>query len=133
MPAIINRSGATPTRSAVVGLLVLTLVPLAAAAAESSYGAIAYDQTTGKYGASFNQPEPWQANEQALRQCHSAACRVHPVEPLGCGALAMSDKDRSWAGADRGSLADAERDAVLHCQARAQGGTCKVRVSGCNK
>lgn len=99
----------------------------------AAFGAVAYDQTTGKYGASFNQAKQSQAFEDALRQCGSAGCRVYPVEPQGCGALALSDKDKAWGGADRESLAGAKQDAVAHCQGHTTAGTCTVKISGCNK
>ncbi len=70
----------------------------------AGYGAVAYDQNTGKYGASWDQPTASKADEEALRQCASPDCRVHPVEPKGCGALALSDKDKAWGGADRVAL-----------------------------
>ena len=115
------------------GIAVLAAAFAAAAPARAGYGAIAYDQLSGKFGASWDRATPAEANELALRDCASPQCRVHPVEPAGCGALAMSDKDQAWGGADRGSIDDAQRDAVLHCQAHAQTGSCTVRVSGCNK
>jgi hypothetical protein len=108
-------------------------IMLAAAPAEAGYGSIAYDQVTGKHGASFDRATPAEANEAALRQCASPQCRVHPVEPKGCGALAMSDKGNAWGGADRDALDEAQRDAVLHCQSHSPDGNCTVRVSGCNK
>ncbi len=101
--------------------------------ADAGYGAIAYDQNNGKEGASWNQKTPAEANEAALKLCASPDCRVHPVEPKGCGALAISDKDKAWGGADRETLDRAKHDAVEHCQTHTQTGTCAVRVSGCNK
>ena len=101
--------------------------------ADAGYGAIAYDQNNGKDGASWNQKTPAEANEAALKLCASPDCRVHPVEPKGCGALAISDKDKAWGGADRETLDRAKHDAVEHCQTHTQTGTCAVRVSGCNK
>ena len=101
--------------------------------ADAGYGAIAYDQNNGKDGASRNQKTPAEANEAALKLCASPDCRVHPVEPKGCGALAISDKDKAWGGADRETLDRAKHDAVEHCQTHTQTGTCAVRVSGCNK
>lgn len=115
------------------GIAAMMLVLAAATPASAGYGAVAYDQNTGKFGASFDQPTPAKANEQALKQCASKDCRVHPVEPKGCGALAMSDKDQAWGGADRVTLTAAERDAIHHCQSHTTTGTCAVRLSGCNK
>lgn len=104
----------------------------APASAYAGFGAVAYDQETGNYGASWNASTQSKAFEEALKQCSSAGCKVHPVEPKGCGALAMSDKDKAWGGADREKLEEAKREAVAHCQTHTQQGTCAVRVSGCN-
>ncbi|HTV88495.1 MAG TPA: DUF4189 domain-containing protein [Stellaceae bacterium] len=113
---------------------VLLLLPIAAAApAWAGFGAVAYDDTNGRYGASFNQPSETQAFEKALKQCSSAGCRVHVVEPRGCGALALSNRDKAWGGADRVTLAAAEHAAVAHCQIHTKTGICTVRVFGCNK
>jgi uncharacterized protein DUF4189 len=112
---------------------VAALMLLAAAPVQAGYGAIAYDQDSGKEGASFDQPTPAQANEAALKSCASPDCRVHSVEPKGCGALALSNKDKAWGGADRVTLEAAKRDAVVHCQTHTATGTCAVRVSGCNR
>lgn len=123
------------TRMTAAAALLCTMA--VAAPAWAGFGAVAYDQDSGKYGASFNQPTKAQAFEQALKQCDSPQCRVHEVEPEGCGALALSDKDKAghiyWGGADRVTLANAKREAVAHCQTHSEAGKCTVRVSGCNK
>ena len=114
-----------------IAAVIVTLATAAPAAA--GYGAIAYDQQNGKLGASWNQPTGARANEMALKECASAECRVFPVEPKGCGALAKSDKDKAWGGADRVSLDEAKREAVAHCQTHTTNGQCAVSISGCNK
>ena len=114
-------------------LAALTVAFAAAAPASAGFGAIAYDQYAGNEGASWNQPSEAQANEQALKQCASADCRVHSVKPKACGALARSDKDKAWGGAERETLDKAKRDAVGRCKTHTQIGTCLVKVSGCNK
>ncbi|MGE5271454.1 MAG: DUF4189 domain-containing protein [Thiohalocapsa sp.] len=125
-------------RSGIVVAAGFAALSLAAVArpAEAGFGAVAYDQNTGKYGAAWNEPTQATAYEQALRQCASPGCIVHPVEPKGCGALALSDKDQEghihWGGADRVKLEQAQRDAVAHCKTHTAG-TCTIRVSGCNK
>ncbi|HEV2337020.1 MAG TPA: DUF4189 domain-containing protein [Stellaceae bacterium] len=121
------------TTAILAGLTALILAVAAAAPAEAGYGAIAYDQNSGKEGASFDQPGPARANELALQACASPECRVHSVEPKGCGALATSDTDQAWGGADRETLDAAKRDAVAHCQTHTATGICAVRVSGCNQ
>jgi hypothetical protein len=114
--------------AAMVALAVANVAP-----AVAGYGAIAYDQNSGKEGASWDQATQAEANESALRQCASPECRVHPVEPKGCGALATSDKDKAWGGADRETLDAAEHEAIAHCKTHTETGTCAVRVMGCNK
>jgi hypothetical protein len=116
-----------------VGVALLLQGSAIAAPAQPSYGAIAYDQMSGSYGSSSNEPTAARANEVALKNCASAECRVHSVEPHGCGALARSDNDKAWGGADRGTLDQAKRDAVEHCQTHTSTGHCKVVVSACNK
>jgi hypothetical protein len=128
----ISRRG-TAAALAVAVLLAAGFAP----SAEAGFGAVAYDQNSGKYGASWNEPTQTKAFELALKQCASPDCKVHPVEPKGCGALALSDKDKDghiyWGGADRETLAKAKQDAVAHCQTHTTAGTCTVRIFGCNK
>ncbi len=119
--------------SIVVGMAAIVLLLAMAAPAGAGYGAIAYDQHSGKRGSSWDQTTPARANELALKQCGNADCRVHPVKPAGCGALALSDRDKAWGGADRVNLDAAKRAAVVLCQDHATTGNCTVRVSGCNK
>lgn len=111
----------------------LLLYAATTAPAQAGYGAIAYDQMSGKYGSSSNQPTAARANQEALKSCASAECRVHSVEPHGCGALAKSDTDKAWGGADRDTIEDAKREAVEHCQNHTSAGHCKVVVTACNK
>jgi hypothetical protein len=115
------------------GMTAIILMLATAAPAAAGFGAVAYDQDSGKFGASWNEATSARANELALKACDSANCRVHPVEPAGCGALALSDKDKAWGGADRVTLAAAQQDAVARCQTHTTTGTCTVRLSGCNK
>src|SRR5579864_5042642 len=120
MPAFATGAAATwgargMSRSGFGGAAAAALC-LLAAPAFAGFGAVAYDQNTGKYGASFNQDTEAKAFEEALKQCSSPECRVHPVEPAGCGALALSEKDKQghvyWGGADRETLNVAKRNAV---------------------
>jgi len=119
--------------SIAAGTAAIILALATAAPAHAGHGAIAYDQDSGKQGSSWNQATAARASELALKQCASAGCRVYPVEPAGCGALARSDKDKAWGGSDREALDAAKRDAVAHCQSHTTAGKCAVRVSGCNK
>jgi len=114
------------------GMAAIILAFAMPAPVNAGYGAIAYDQDTGKAGASWDQPTSAEANELALKQCGSAGCKVHPVEPAGCGALAVSNQDKAWGGADRETLDEAKRDAVAHCETHTKPGSCAVRVFGCS-
>lgn len=125
-----NAMRRVPVTAAVLAALA---VHFAAMPAQAGFGAIAYDQYAGKEGVSWNQPSEAEANELALRQCASQDCRVYPVSPKACGALARSDKDQAWGGAERQTLDLAKRDAVDRCKTHTQTGTCVVHVSGCNK
>ena len=131
-----KKTGAALLRAALCGALIAAATGAALAAAtneQPGFGAVAYDEGTGKYGVSWNQTTQSRADELALRACASPNCRVHPVEPKECGALARSDKDQAWGGAERDTLDDAKRDAVAHCRTHTKAGTCTVQVSGCNQ
>jgi Domain of unknown function (DUF4189) len=117
--------------AAVLGTAALFLANAVPAHAE--YGAIAYDQMTGSYGSSSNEPTATRAKEVALKNCGSSDCQVHAVEPHGCGALAKSDTDKAWGGADRETLDAAKREAVGHCQTHTSTGHCVVVISACNR
>ena len=114
-----------------LGIAVLFLGNPAPAHAE--YGAIAYDQTTGSFGSSSNEPTADRAKAAALKNCGSPGCQAHVVEPHGCGALAKSDVDKAWSGVDRETLDAAKRDAVERCQTHTSTGHCNIVVSACNR
>ncbi|TMJ57772.1 MAG: DUF4189 domain-containing protein [Alphaproteobacteria bacterium] len=115
------------------GIATVILLLVNGAPAHAEYGAIAYDQMTGSYASSSNEPTAARAKELALKNCGSPGCQVHAVEPHGCGALAKSDTDKAWGGADRETLDAAKREAVEHCQTHTSTGHCNVVVSACNR
>jgi hypothetical protein len=119
--------------SPTISVLAAVLALATAAPAWAGYGAIAYDNQNGHEGAAWNQSTPAKANELALQQCATGNCRVHPIKPAGCGALARSGTDKAWGGADRVTLAAAEHTAILLCEKHASTGACKVVAQGCNK
>ena len=122
-----------PRFSPTVPVLAAAFALMTAAPAWAGYGAIAYDQQSGHQGAAWNQTTPAKANEMALKSCATDGCRVHPVEPKGCGALARSGTGKAWGGADRTTVAEAGRTAILLCEKHTATGACKVVVQGCNK
>jgi hypothetical protein len=106
-----------------------------AAPAFASFGAIAYDQATGRYGFSWNEASQDRANQLALKDCGSDKCRVIPVPPAKCGALATTGNPKestAWGASVRDQKAAAELGAMQDCQ-KHTAGQCKVRGSECNR
>ena len=71
-----------------------------AAPAKAAVGAFAYDEATGKYGASWNEPDEKAAEEAALKGCASDKCKIVFRTKAGqCGAIAATDNGKIWGGA----------------------------------
>jgi hypothetical protein len=106
-----------------------------AAPSHAAFGAFAHDQTTGKYGYSWNETSEKKAEEAALKGCASDGCKIVFRTKAGqCGALAMNENGKTWGGATRPKREEAEKAALENCQKRVStGGQCKVRGSECNK
>jgi clan AA aspartic protease (TIGR02281 family) len=99
----------------------------------STYGAFAHDDTSGRYGASWNQNSQSRADEAALKGCASEWCKiVFRITARQCGAIAMTDNGKIWGGATRSERADAERAAVENCSKRTSL-SCKPRSVQCNR
>ena len=106
------------------------LIPAIPAAAQ--YGAIAWDQGTGKYGASWKQPTQQRADEMAIGDCGASGCKiVRRIGPKMCGALALSEDGKMAGAAFRRDLDAARLAALKACPKKA--GECIVRVTDCNK
>lgn len=117
----------------VVALLAFGYTLAPAVPAVAGYGAIAWDEATGKYGASFNQPTAKRAEDGALSDCAASGCRVvAQVRPATCAALATTE-DAKQAGAARRKQREAARLAALEACKKNKAGECVVRVSDCNK
>ena len=98
-----------------------------------TYGAFAHDDTSGRYGASWNQASQIRADEAALKGCASEWCKiVFRMTARQCGAIAMTDNGRVWGGATRSDRDAAQRAAVANCEKRA-GGSCRLRSAQCNR
>jgi Domain of unknown function (DUF4189) len=114
----------------------MTIALLAGAApAFAGFGAIAYDQATGRYGFSWNEATQDRANQLARKDCGSDKCQLIPVPPAKCGALATTDNPKestAWGASVRDDKAAAELGAVQGCQKRTAG-QCKIRGSECNR
>jgi hypothetical protein len=99
----------------------------------ASYGAIAWDQSTGKYGASWNQSTGKRAEEVALGECGASGCKVvYRVGPAMCGALATTEGGKHAGAASRKDR-EAARLAALKACDKDKAGECIVRATDCNK
>src|SRR3954467_5388179 len=124
-----------PMRFGIIAASVAVASMLAAAApARAAVGAFAYDEATGKYGASWNQGTDKQAEEAALKGCASDKCKIVFRTRAGeCGALAATDNGKAWGGARRPKREDAEKAATASCEKRpGTAGKCKVKTADCN-
>jgi hypothetical protein len=117
----------------VIALLAFGYTLLPALPALAGFGAIAWDRSTGKYGASWNQPTPKRAEEVALSECGASGCQiVQKITPATCAALAMTE-DGKHAGAARRKDREAARLAALNNCQKDKAGECVVRAADCNK
>lgn len=118
-----------------IWLAAATIASLAGAApAFAGFGAIAYDQATGRYGFSWNEATQDRASGLARKDCGGDNCRVIPVPPAKCGALATTGNPKesnAWGASIRDQNSAAELAAMQDCQKRTAG-QCKIRGSECN-
>jgi hypothetical protein len=115
------------------GLLGLVSVHLTAVPAFAQFGAIAWDEGTGKYGASWNKDTPQRAADVALSECGTTGCKVIVrTRQAVCAALATTDSGKSAGAASRRDRDAARLAALANCQKR-KSGECIVRVADCNK
>jgi clan AA aspartic protease (TIGR02281 family) len=99
----------------------------------SRYGSFARDDSSGRYGLSWNHETQPHADDAALRGCAADKCQiVFRVGPHQCGAIAMTEDGKVWGGAVRPKRDSAQLAAVENCQKRTAG-QCKLRGSECNR
>jgi serine/threonine-protein kinase len=94
------------------------------------FGAIAYSESTGRFGSSWHLANRSDAEVQAVSLCNRADCRPVVWFRNGCGALARARNGAvvyAWSGA---SLSDAKLRASNRCTA--QWGSCKLICSVCS-
>src|SRR5215469_11235449 len=116
-----------------IALLAFAYTFLPAIPAVAGYGAIAWDQSTGKYGASWNQPTKEGAEEAALSECGASGCKVvKRIGPRMCGALATTGETKQAGAAVRGNRDAARLAALTACQ-KNKAGECVVKSTDCNK
>jgi hypothetical protein len=116
-----------------IALLAFAYTLLPGLPARAGYGAIAWDQGSGKYGASWNQPTGKAADEQARSECGTTGCKiVARVRPGMCGALATTEDGKQAGTAWRKNRDTARLDALKSC-ANNKAGECIIRATDCNK
>jgi hypothetical protein len=116
-----------------VALLAFGYILLPAIPAFAGYGAIAWDRSTGKYGASWDQPTGKRAEEAAIGECGASGCKVvAKIGPRMCGALATTGDGKHAGAAWRSDREAARLAAVKNCS-KDQAGECVVRSTDCNK
>jgi Domain of unknown function (DUF4189) len=110
-----------------LGSILLTSAP-----ARAEYGAIAWDEVSGKRGASWHEPTAKRAAEAAISECAASGCKVVTrIGPGMCGALAASEDGKKVGGAERKTRDAARVAALANCPKTS--GECTIRVSECNK
>jgi len=99
----------------------------------SQYGAIAWDEGTGKRGWSLNQDTPERAAEVALGACGVAGCKVIVrTGPAMCSALATTENGKYIGAASRADRVDARLAALANCQ-KGNAGECAIQLTTCNQ
>jgi hypothetical protein len=110
------------------GAMLLAAPPARAA----EYGAIAWDEASGKRGASWHEQTAKRAAEAAVSECGASGCKVVTrVRPGMCGALAASEDGKKVGAAERKTRDAARVAALANCPKTS--GECTIRVSECNK
>jgi hypothetical protein len=99
----------------------------------AGYGALAHDDTSGKYGLSANEESQKKADDVAMKICGGDKCKVvFQTKARECGAIATAESGNAWGAGKRPQRPAAELDAIQNCQKRTKG-QCKLRGAECNK
>jgi hypothetical protein len=101
--------------------------------ARGGYGAIAWDEETGKRGWSWNQVTAKRAAELALSECSATGCKV--IMRSGqemCAALATTENGKYVGAASRKDRNAARVAALKDCQ-KGNVGECRARFTECNE
>jgi len=110
-------------------VLYILLVAFGIVKAEDNYGAIAYSESTGKWGYSYDYGCRRQAENAALHRCKSGACEIKVWFKNACGALAKgSGGALGWSWATSGRR-EAESVALSECRTR--GSNCRIICWAC--
>jgi len=126
--ALVITDGAGATQSTPAAPTTTPVLP-----ALSQYGAIAWDEGTGKRGWSLNQNTPQRAAEVALGACGAAGCKVIvSTGPAMCSALAATENGKYIGAASRADRIDARLAALANCQ-KGNAGEYAIQLTTCNQ
>jgi hypothetical protein len=108
-------------------------VSAAAGPAFAGYGALARDDSSGKYGLSANEETQTKADDVAMKICGGDKCKVEfRTVTKECGAIATAESGNAWGGGKHRERARAELAALQNCQKHTKS-QCKVRGAECNR
>jgi hypothetical protein len=113
------------------GIMVLCVVLTAfgSVQADDNYGAIAYSESTGNWGYSYDYGSRAQAENSALGRCGRGDCEIKVWFKNSCGALAKASNGAlGWSYA-ADSRAEAESLALSECRSR--GSNCRILCWTC--
>ena len=99
-----------------VAAFTIGFVMTSSAQARDNYGSIAFSQTTGAHGYSYDYPSRGAAQNRAMQECrrYGGGCRIAAWFKNACGALAVGNGN-GW-GAEWGNTrGEAERLALQRC------------------
>jgi serine/threonine-protein kinase len=114
---------------ALINLLGLSGMSASADTRYQRFGAIAYSESSGRFGSSWQFTNQYDAEQQAVSSCNRPDCRTVVWFKNGCGSLARA-RNGAIVYAWRGSLTDAKLRASNRCTA--QWGSCKLICSVCS-
>lgn len=119
--------------AAALWIFVVSLAAIAApGTAFARFGALAYDEGSGKYGLSSNEESQAKADDVAMKECGGDKCKiVFRTTVRQCGAIATAESGKAWGAGKQTSRSAAELDAMKNCQKHTKG-QCKVHSAECN-
>jgi serine/threonine protein kinase, bacterial len=91
------------------------------------WGALAYSDSTGRYGFAYDYASQAAAINAAVERCKARDCRGVVWFRNSCGAFAKGDGAYGWGIGDSRALAEAK--ALAECRKR--GGDCRIIQWAC--
>jgi hypothetical protein len=131
--AAASRTAAMSPPSAALPLSGPVPIPVTPQLGYGGFGAFAHNESSGRYGFSWNESDQSRADYAALQSCAANGCNVvFRVGPKLCGAIAVTDDGMVWGGATRPTRGAAELAAFQNCQKRTKV-QCQVKAGECNR